>query len=112
MLITKHAYIGILPYKAAVVAHFDKINGLYCAPNKLFEYAAYGKPMIGTDVPGLVLPCYGQGIGYVCSPYTVSKIIENIALINKNYTEMSSRCIQYYNSVNMDQIVNDIINGK
>ena len=112
LLITKHAYIGILPYKAAVVSHFDKINALYCAPNKLFEYAAYGIPMIGTDMPGLILPFYGQGVGYVCRPYTVYKIIENIALIEKNYTEMSSCCIQYYNSINMDQIVNDIINVK
>lgn len=44
--------------------------------------------------------------------YTVAKIIENITLIDANYTEMSSRCIQYYNSINMDQIVNDIINVK
>ena len=112
LLITKYAYIGILPYKAAHFAHHAKINALYCAPNKLFEYAAYGIPMIGTDMPGLVLPFYRYGIGYVCRPYTVSKIIENIALIEKNYTEMSSCCIQYYNSINMDQIVNDIINVK
>lgn len=110
LLITKYAYIGIMPYKAAEVAHLAKINALYCAPNKLFEYAAYGIPMIGTDMPGLIIPFYRYGIGYVCCPYTVSKIIENIALITDNYTEMSSCCIQYYNSFNMDQIVNDIIN--
>jgi glycosyltransferase involved in cell wall biosynthesis len=112
LLITKHADIGILPYKAAQASHFDKINALYCAPNKLFEYTAYGIPMIGTDVPGLILPFYRYDIGYVCRPYTVAKIIENIALIAANYTEMSSRCIQYYNSINMDQIVNEIINMK
>ena len=112
LLITKHAYIGILPYKAADAAHYDKINAIYCAPNKLFEYAAFGIPMIGTDVPGLILPFYRYGIGYVCRPCSVAKIIENIALIDANYAEMSSRCIQYYNSINMDQIVNDIINVK
>ena len=112
LLITKYAYIGILPYKAADAAHYDKINALYCAPNKLFEYAAFGIPMIGTDVPGLILPFYRYGIGYVCRPCSVAKIIENIELISADYTEMSSRCIQYYNSVNMDQIVNDIINVK
>ena len=112
LLITKYSYIGLLPYKAAYFAHYAKINALYCAPNKLFEYAAYGLPMIGTDMPGLILPFYVHGIGYVCRPYTVSKIIENIALIDANYSEMSSRCIQYYNSFNMDQIVNDIINVK
>lgn len=112
LLITQYAFIGIMPYKAADIAHFAKINALYCAPNKLFEYAAYGIPMMGTDMPGLIIPFYGNGIGYVCRPNTVSKIIENIALITSNYTEMSSRCIQYYNSFNMDQIVNDIINVK
>ncbi len=112
LLITRYAYIGILPYKAADAAHYAKINALYCAPNKLFEYAAYGIPMIGTDMPGLNLPFYKYGIGYVCRPYTVSKIIENIALITANYKEMSTRCIHYYNSFNMDQIINDIINVK
>ena len=110
LLITKYAYIGIMPYKAGNAAHFAKINALYCAPNKIFEYAAFGIPMIGTDMPGLMLPFYRFGIGYVCRPYTVTKIIENIELITANYTEMRSRCIQYYNSFDMDQIVNVILN--
>jgi glycosyltransferase involved in cell wall biosynthesis len=109
LLITKYAYIGLLPYKAAHFAHYAKINALYCAPNKLFEYAAYGVPMIGTDMPGLILPFYGHSIGYVCRPLTVSKIIKNIELINDNYSDMRTRCRHYYNSFNMDQIVNDIL---
>ena len=32
---------------------FTILNALYCAPNKIYEYAGCNIPMIGTDVLGL-----------------------------------------------------------
>jgi len=109
LIITKQAYIGLLPYKAGNHSHYDKLNALYCAPNKIFEYAAYGVPMIGTDVPGLHVPFSEYGIGYICEPYTVENVINKVNQIKANYHEMSLRCKVFYNEINMDEIISSIL---
>ena len=47
--IVKLADIGILTY----VADSGSINPVFCAPNKIWEYAKYGIPMLCNDIPGL-----------------------------------------------------------
>jgi hypothetical protein len=47
--VTSHATIGVLAYC------FDNLNNVFCAPNKVWEYAGFGLPMLGNDVPGLRL---------------------------------------------------------
>ena len=112
LLVTECAFIGLLPYKASNYLHYDVINALYCAPNKIYEYSAYGIPMIGTDVPGLHGPFSEYKIGYTCQPYTSEKIIENINVIAENYKQISDNCKNFYNSTDMDSIVNGIIGAK
>ena len=109
LLVTQKAHIGLLPYKAAPYLHYAKINALYCAPNKIFEYAAYGVPMLGTDVPGLHIPFSSYYIGLTCSPLTVDEVAKSIKEIESNYSTMSSNCYEFYNSVDMDKIVETII---
>lgn len=109
LLVTQRAYIGLLPYKASNYLHYDTINALYCAPNKIYEYAAYGVPMIGTDVPGLHGPFSEYGIGYTCQPYTVETVIENIRRVSEHHSEMREKCKTFYAQINMDEIVNSIL---
>jgi glycosyltransferase involved in cell wall biosynthesis len=47
--VTSRATIGVLAYC------FDNLNNVFCAPNKVWEYAGFGLPMLGNDVPGLRL---------------------------------------------------------
>ena len=109
LLVTKRAHIGLLPYKAAPYLHYAKINALYCAPNKIFEYSAYGVPMLGTDVPGLHEPFSTYNIGLTCEPLTADKIARNIREIERNYATMSDNCHDFYDSVDMDKIVEAIL---
>jgi glycosyltransferase involved in cell wall biosynthesis len=46
--IYKQIDIGVILYKAV------NINFEYCAPNKLYEYWAYGIPVVGHTLPGLL----------------------------------------------------------
>ena len=46
--ITSHAYIGVAIYNDS------SLNDMFCAPNKIYEYAGFGIPMICSDNPGLV----------------------------------------------------------
>ena len=61
LVFTKHADIGILSYDPT------SENNIFCAPNKLFEYSAYGVPMLGNDIPGLK---------YMIEPYRAGKIVD------------------------------------
>lgn len=47
LLFTSMAFIGIMTYTPT------HLNNVFCAPNKIFEYSAFGLPMIGNDIPGL-----------------------------------------------------------
>lgn len=109
LAITQKAYIGLLPYVAGKLKHYSILNGLYCAPNKIYEYAFSGVPMIGTDVPGLQMPFMSYDIGYICSPYTVDSIIDCLEKIDERYDELSKNCHEFYDSVDMDKIVEEIL---
>ena len=63
--ITSWAYIGILIYKPVRGATTSPLNAVYCAPNKLYEYAMYGIPMIGNNVPGLKSSICDNTIGKI-----------------------------------------------
>ena len=110
LLITKYAQVGLLPYSTSKqLAHYSILNALYCAPNKIFEYAACGLPMIGSDVLGLRYPFEQYGIGYVCETQSKDEIKEAIKNIICNYDKMKDNCKEFYNSVDMDAIVNRIL---
>lgn len=47
MYFTSRAYIGIVNYSD------NCLNNIYCAPNKIYEYSAFGVPMLANDIPGL-----------------------------------------------------------
>ena len=107
--ITQNADIGLLPYVAQKVAHYSELNALYCAPNKIYEYAAFGLPMLGSDVPGLKYPFEKWNIGRCCDISSVSNIHHQLSVILDSYEVMSSNCKKFYDSIDLDEIVNNIL---
>ena len=105
----KHSYIGVLPYKPVKSSGSDELNALYCAPNKIFEYAGFGIPMIGSDVIGLRLPFEKWGIGYCYDDNSTDSILSAIKKIEANYNEMNIRCKEFYKSVDIEKIITSII---
>ena len=108
MFITKNAHIGLTPYVAKKFLRYSILNALYCAPNKIFEYAGNGLPMLGSNVPGLEIPFERYNIGK-CYEDNEDSIIECLEYIDKNYDEMSRNCYTYFNSIDMDKIVNSVL---
>ncbi len=108
-----YAYIGLLPYKpgntANATTHISGLNALYCAPNKIFEYAKFNLPMIGTDVLGLKIPFEKYGIGVCIDELTTEKLITALKKIEKNYEKISVNMQRFYESVNLDEIVESIL---
>ena len=110
LLFVQYAYIGLLPYiPSAKLSYRTPLNALYCAPNKIFEYAGYGVPMVGTDVPGLSQPFQQYDIGVCCKELTADSVIEAIRKVEQRHDEISANCKKFYDSVDLDQILEDIL---
>lgn len=106
------AYAAILPYRPFAGSRGDSVlNALYCAPNKIFEYSGQGVPMIGSDVPGLKIPFEKFGIGVCCDDKQLS-IEEAIEYVSQHHDEMKHNCKLFYDSVNLDDIIERIVNEK
>lgn len=105
----KYAYIGLTPYIPTKSKLHPVLNALYCAPNKIFEYAAFGVPMIGTDVLGLKRPFEQYNIGVTCKTIDSMLVGNALDIIDNNYKEMVQNCNEFFNSVDLDRIVQSII---
>jgi len=110
LLITQMAHYGILTYHPAKKTYVGVLNPLYCAPNKIFEFGKYGIPMVANDVPGLklIFESYhcGQTISY---PITAEKIKDTILAMDNDFENLSRGARKYYDSVDLEQIVKEII---
>lgn len=103
LFFTSIAYIGIVTYKS------DSLNTMYCAPNKLFEYGAYGIPMLGNNIAGLKYTIEYYGCGLLCNDNSVIDIKNAINKIIENYTSYSEKSKEYYHSTNNREIVKEVI---
>ena len=111
--ITKLATLGILSYVANEDTVAGVINPIYCAPNKIFEYSKFGKPMLANDLPGLstifrIYDC-GETIDY---PITSQKVAKTIFKITEKYQRYSEGALNFYNSVDIKKCVEQILSDK
>ncbi|MCJ0566812.1 glycosyltransferase [Enterococcus cecorum] len=109
LVVAKYAYIGVLTYIPVKTAFYSELNALYCAPNKIYEYALHNLPMIGTDVPGLTNIFEKYNIGVSCKELTVNEIKNAIRKVDTNYEIMRSSCAKFYNDTNLIEIMREII---
>lgn len=104
LALVQYAYIGLLTYKPQK-GYNSELNALYCAPNKIFEYAGFGVPMVGSDVLGLRLPFEKWNIGCCCDFNDTDSIIRAIEMVDLQHDEMSKNCAPFFNSVDLHKII-------
>lgn len=111
LMVTKQAYIGLLCYQPSSSGYSqnDALNSIYCAPNKIFEYSKFGLPMIGNDIPGLRETISYNQFGVCVEHMEVKDITKAILQVEENYKDYSYNSTKYYNSVNIPEIVKEII---
>lgn len=110
--LTKYGTIGLLPYSpASDRTRMSDLNALFCAPNKTWEYARAGLPMIGSDVPGLATSIEASGIGKVVNTDDPKAIARAVTEIDSQLDSMASASRSYYESMDFDRIVAEILKG-
>lgn len=110
LLFTRMASIGVLNYLPVAKSIEGVINPIYCAPNKIYEYTKYSKPIICNDIPALrtVVENYKCG-GIVEQPMTPESISKIVIDIDNNYELLKEGAMSFYNSVDMYKIISNII---
>lgn len=101
----KYAHIGLLSYSTVAGETISSLNALFCAPNKIYEYAAFGIPMIGNDILGLKIPFEQYGIGEVCDENNTDEVIKCLDKIEHSYDTYKENCGVFYKEIDLDYIV-------
>ena len=108
----EYADVALLPYKPAYnIKSQSPLNALYCAPNKIYEYAGFGVPMVGSDVLGLREPFEKYNIGVCCDESSEDSVAEAIKYVMNNRELMGKNCSRFFAESDLDRIVLDIITG-
>lgn len=107
--LTKKADIGLLPYVPVKFGTLSVFNALYCAPNKIYEYAWCGVPMIGPDIPGLRYPFEEYNIGRVYKESSQLSVQRAIEEVMERKEEMAANCLKFYEATDLDNILDEIL---
>lgn len=101
--VTSHAYVGVAVYG------FDMINAVFCAPNKIWEYAGFQIPMLCLDIPGLKYTVEAAGAGICSRMQDIDDIVRCLNSIDENYSDYSKQARKFFNSVDLEEAVRTII---
>ena len=103
LLVTQYAKIGIANYD------YSCLNNLFCAPNKIYEYAKFGMPMLTSTNIGLT-ETVGAANAAVCVDFLdVKQIAEGINTIKSNYELYSKGAIDFYDGTSNFETIKEIV---
>jgi len=93
--VTSYATVGIIQYD------FSCLNHVFCAPNKLWEYAGFGVATLAADLPPLRNYIEKFNAGECCDFYSENDIAEKLEIILKNPDRYKSGALKLYDSVDL-----------
>lgn len=101
--ITSYAHIGIVTYEGS------SLNNIFCAPNKIWEYAGFGIPMLCSDIAGLRYTIGMNGAGICTNIDDTNQIMASLIKIDDNYKLYSTNASNFFNSTDERAIVKKIL---
>lgn len=102
LYITSHAYIGIVKYD------YVDLNQIFCAPNKIYEYAGFGIPMISNEIPGLVNTVGRYRAACCIETNDVESIKLAVKTIDENYDEYCKNATAFYEATDIEMIIKNV----
>jgi hypothetical protein len=106
--LTSHATVGIAIYNASGNSHMERLNAVYCAPNKIFEYAGFGIPTLGNNLPGLKYTI-GLAKAGVCCEMNEESILKSADELIQNISFYSKNAKDYYDDVDIEKSISAIL---
>lgn len=103
----KYCDVGYLSYPTT------NLNNIYCAPNKIYEYASVELPMICNDNPNLISIVGKNGIGVCVSEKNeqgcVASMEEALAVIDSDYASFKKNIRSFRHNNSWLSISNDYL---
>lgn len=105
LTITEKCHIGIANYV------MDRLNTNFCAPNKTYEYAKYGLPVLASLNVGLT-ETVGAAKAAECVNFEdEDKILKGIKKIKENYSFYSENARKFYNEYDVKERIAEVLSG-
>ena len=99
--VTSHATVGLAFYSDNGNSLLQRTNAIYCAPTKIYEYAGFGVPTLGNDLPGLVETIERHQAG-ICCQLTETSILEAADKLIKNIDFYSGNATAFFENTDLD----------
>lgn len=94
LAVTAKATVGIAVYRGGARGMWG-VNATYCAPNKTYEYAAFGLPTLANDIPGLIYSIGAAKAG-VCCEVTSEKVLTAADELITNLSNYQANARKFY----------------
>lgn len=92
--ITSYARIGVMSYDAV------NLNNVFCAPNKIWEYAGFGIPSLSNNAPSLVQVFEANMCG-VSVEFDSAGILDGVRRIERHIQMYEAAAYKYFDSVDL-----------
>lgn len=107
--VTSHAHVGLAAYNGKPVHGLSPLNGVYCAPNKIFEYSGFGIPVLCNDIEGLRFTIGASESGICVGTWDCEHVVLAARKILDGYSGYSTNAIRFFDSVDLTEIVHGIL---
>ena len=104
LFFTELSYIGCVFYEDS------KLNNIFCAPNKIYEYTSFSKPVITSDNPGLKTIVGQDAFGQSTNINDYKIVADVIQKISDNYDLYSYNASQFYIKNEHSKLLKEVIN--
>lgn len=108
--VTSWATVGIAIYNASGTNLLQRLNAVYCAPNKIYEYTGFGVPVLCNDMPGMKM-IEDAGAGICMASLTANDILSAADELVKKQTSYCEASNKFYESTNLEELVANILRG-
>lgn len=95
LFVTETAYIGIATYDDSC------LNNIFCAPNKIYEYALKRVPILARDIPGLRNTVGLKSTGVCVDTDNTDRIIEGIKAIEAQHAFFAESAFKFQEECNI-----------
>lgn len=109
LAVTAKASIGIAVYSCEGEGIWAD-NARNCAPNKIYEYAAFGVPTLGNQLPGLESTIGAMKAGVLCEMNEQSILLAADELVH-NLPRYQENARSFYRACDLTRIVEEIVDA-
>lgn len=103
LFITELAHMGIATYDDS------SLNNVFCAPNKIYEYAEKGVPILARDIPGLSSTVGKHKAGVCVDMNNTDAIAAAIREISANHNEYTQSLKDFLSEYSVEDSIKHII---